>query len=333
MEIVRSKSGSPIEEDFSSGSGTPVVIDHTAGAGAAFYIDDAGNIQQIGGAVTQDVGRCDFRLTLTSGTPFTTSDVTAAETLYCAPCGGNRIALYDGSAWHIRSSAEMSIDIPDVTGVHDVFVYDSSGTPTLEVLVWTDATTRATALTTQDGVLVKNGDATRRYLGTFYSTTAGNGQTEDSFANRYLWNYYHRAARPMRAVDSTNTWDYTTATLRQANANASNQLNFVVGISENSVSANVIASAFNTSSQDISVGIGLDATNANVSGVICSNVRTISGANAPNSPSAMWVGFPGIGKHYLAWLEQSVAAGTTTWYGDNNTPSITQSGIHGTLIG
>ncbi len=43
---------------------------------------------------------------------------------------------------------------------------DSSGTPTLEALVWTNDTTRATALVRQDGVWSKTGALTRRYLGT-----------------------------------------------------------------------------------------------------------------------------------------------------------------------
>jgi hypothetical protein len=54
--------------------------------------------------------------------------------------------------------------------VYDVFLYDSGGTPTLEILAWTGNTTRATALTTQDGVLVKSGDASRRSLGTVRPT-------------------------------------------------------------------------------------------------------------------------------------------------------------------
>lgn len=190
---------------------------------------------------------CEGRLTLTTGVPVTTSDVTAAETLYFTAFRGNCIALYDGTNWVRRTFSEASIDVPDVTGVHDVFAYDNSGTVTLEVLVWTDDTNRATALTTQDGVLVKSGDATRRYLGTFYSTTAGNGQIEDSFANRYLWNYYNRVVRPMRTAVNAGDWTYTTATIRQANGAAANQLNFVIGVSEDEVGAEVVTAAKNSS--------------------------------------------------------------------------------------
>lgn len=40
---------------------------------------------------------CQGRLTLTSGTPVTTSDVTAATTIYFTPYKGNRIALCGGT--------------------------------------------------------------------------------------------------------------------------------------------------------------------------------------------------------------------------------------------
>lgn len=52
---------------------------------------------------------------------------------------------------------------------------------------WTDDTTRTDALTTQDGVLVKSSDKSRRYLGTFRTTSATT--TEDSAANRFLFDY------------------------------------------------------------------------------------------------------------------------------------------------
>ena len=73
--------------------------------------------------------------------------------------------------------------------VYDVFGYLNSGTLALELLIWTDATNRATALAYQDGVLIKSGNATRRYLGTIYINSTG-GQTEDTEIQRFVWNYY-----------------------------------------------------------------------------------------------------------------------------------------------
>lgn len=274
----------------------------------------------------------EFRLTLTTGTPVTTGDVTAAETLYCTPYVGNRIALYDGTRWNIRTSAEMSIDIPDVTGVHDVFCYDNSGVPTLEVLVWTNDTTRATALTYQNGILVKTGATTRRYLGSFYSTTAGNGQTEDSFAKRYVWNYNNRVVRPMRVTDATDSWSYGTATIRQANASTANQIEVVIGYSEDRVRAQVQAAATNTAAgAAFKVGIGVDSTTAFTSGILTTPSFSPV-ANYIVTLSAIYSGFPGVGRHYFAWLELPDSA-NTTWYGDNGAPASFQSGIIGEVSG
>lgn len=112
-----------------------------------------------------------FRLTLTTGVAVTTSDVIGATTIYCTPFGGNKISLYDGAVWRNYSSSEFSLALGVLTNKkpYDVFCYANLGVPTLEFLVWTNDTTRATALTLQDGVLVKTGAATRRYLGTFYN--------------------------------------------------------------------------------------------------------------------------------------------------------------------
>ena len=49
------------------------------------------------------------RLSLTSGTAITTSDVSSQTTLYYTPYNGNRIELYDGSAWSSLTFTERSI--------------------------------------------------------------------------------------------------------------------------------------------------------------------------------------------------------------------------------
>src|SRR3990167_7040004 len=134
---------------------------------------DADKLDGEEGTFYMDFGVCDGRLTLTSGTPVTTADVTGATSIYFAPFKGNRIGLYDGSsAWAIYTFTELTLALGTLTSglPYDVFAYDSSGTVTLEALAWTNGTTRATALTTQNGVLVKTGATTRRYLGTFYTT-------------------------------------------------------------------------------------------------------------------------------------------------------------------
>lgn len=96
----------------------------------------------------------------------------AGSTLYWTPYRGNRTSLYDGTRWKVHAVAESSIALTGLTSgkPYDVFLYDNAGTPTLELLVWTSDTVRATALALQDGVYVKSGATTRRYLGTIYTT-------------------------------------------------------------------------------------------------------------------------------------------------------------------
>ncbi len=276
---------------------------------------------------------CEFRLTGTSGVPVTTSDVTAIETLYFTPYKGNRIALYDGSKWVMRTSAELSIDVPDAALPYDVFVYDNAGVPTLELSnIWVTNNLRADSLAFQDGVYVKSGSPTRRYVGTFKPNTTGNGQTEDSMANRLIWNYYNRVARPMQKYADATTWTYTTEAWRRANNNTNNQVNFIVGISEDCVEASSTMAASNSSTGATTgfyIAIGLD-----VAGVItgCLNgVGSSSEINAIVSLRASVKTIPSVGYHSLLMLENSEAVGTTTWYGYVSTGEF-QGGIEGIVF-
>lgn len=282
-------------------------------------------------ATTNDViGKVnDFRLTLTSGAPVTTSNVAGATSIYCAPYKGNQIGLYTGSAWVIRSSSEFSLALGTLTSgkPYDVFCYDNSGTPTLEFLVWTSDTTRATALAYQDGILVKSGDATRRYLGTFYTTSTTT--TEDSETKRYLWNYYHRVKRTMRRVETTASWTYTTNTFRQANGSSSNQVECVLGVSEDAVNVNVTSSCVNSSTVSVMVGIGVDSTTIN--SAVSNGGITINASHAC-AQSAVYDGIVSAGRHYFAWLEASEAGGTTTWYGNGTLVVTFRNGLSGSVF-
>lgn len=276
---------------------------------------------------------CEGRLTLTSGTPVTTTDVTAATTVYFTPFRGSRIALYDGSStWTVYAFTEKSIALPAASSqMYDVFIYDNGGTPTLELTSWTNDTTRATALTTQDGVLVKSGATTRRYLGSVRTTTVA-GQSEDSVSKRYLFSYYGRVRRPMRRVESTASWNYTTLTWRQANAAAANQVEFVIGVSEDEVHALLLGMASNSAAgNQFAVGIGLDSTSA-VATDQHHQAGAAAAAGAVTNMSAEYRGFPGVGRHTLVWLEQSAAAGTTTFYGNNATGVGEKAGLFGSVM-
>ena len=274
------------------------------------------------------------RLTLTTATPVTTADVTAATTIYFTPYKGNKVALYDGtSKWKVYGISELSIAVPATTNqMYDVFVYDNSGTPTLELTAWTNDTTRATALTTQNGVLVKTGATTRRYVGSF-RTTGVSGQTEDSNAKRYVWNYHNRVFRRMYVRDTTDSWTYSTAAWRQANNSAANQIDFVIGVLEDPVTATLTVSATTSgTARNVSAGLKLDAVNGedftSGDGVFYPSTARSDGYATITATYSKYVA---VGRHYLAWTEYGFGVDTQTWYGDQ--AGVSQAGIVGGLFG
>ena len=157
------------------------------------------------------------RLTTESGVPVSTSDRTAQSTLYYTPYVHDIISLWDGADWLPTAFTEHTVTGAALTGLtsgrpYDVFAYLSSGALASEVLAWTSATSRATAVTLQDGRYCKSGDKTRLYLGTFYTTSTT--ATEDSQSRRYVWNTYNRAIRRAFCEDATSH-TYSTASQRQ----------------------------------------------------------------------------------------------------------------------
>lgn len=158
-------------------------------------------------------------LTTESGVPVSTSDRTAQSTIYYTPFRHDQIALWDGAKWRPYTFTETSLALSGLTSgkPYDVFGYVSSGVLALELLVWTDDTTRATAVTLQDGRYCKSGDKTRLLLGTIYTTATTT--TEDSEAKRYVCNVYNAVPRRiLSAISATYSHTYTTGTWREWNA-------------------------------------------------------------------------------------------------------------------
>lgn len=269
---------------------------------------------------------CQGRLTLTTATPITTADVTAATTLYFTPYRGCQIGTYSGSAWSVNAFVEKSLSLAGLAAntPHDVFIVD--GTLALEVVAWMNATTRATALALQDGIYVKSGAATRRYLGTI-CTTATIGQCEDSVLRRFVWNAYNRVPRPMRCIDTTDTWAYAVTAWRQARADAANKVEYVQGLSEEPVWAQAMAAVQVVSGIAGSVGVGVDSTTTN-SAQLLHDVA--ASATVALQASARYDGWPGVGYHYLAWLEYR-RAGTVTFLGDGGIADQ-QSGMVASVV-
>jgi hypothetical protein len=194
--------------------------------------------------------------------------------LYLDPSNtGGVISLYDGSAnWKSYLISEISFDLTGIstTAPTDIFVYDNAGTPTMESAAWTSNNLRATALTAQNGVLVKSGSTTRRWVGTVYGTAAntvadvwyGNGTVTPQL---YVMNAYNKIKRraftsPAYTNDNANT-TFTTAstTWTTANGGVGHKVEFLsdqLNASNFSLSALLSNSGANTTR----LAVGFDST-------------------------------------------------------------------------
>jgi hypothetical protein len=277
------------------------------------------------------------RLTLTQGTAVTTSDVTSSS-IYVEPSdAGDTVNLYDGTNWQRAAVPPSTISISNsglaANTMYDVFGYlTSAGALALELLAWTNDTTRATAIAQQNGVDVKSGAPTRRLLGS--ARTDGSTLFNDTMAKRWLANRYNLAPREMQVVDPTFTWNYSTASFRQMNGAATNQLDFVICAAAVAVEAVALMHASNSTAtgRGVTCGIGLDSATINHSNTLTG--RTVADNNgAPRSVSSYWRGYPGVGRHVLVPLEVGNGNDVQSWFGVNGSPILFQSGISGALLG
>lgn len=274
------------------------------------------------------------RLSLVSNQPV--ADATSAGTLFytaSGTTGGIVISLWDGTRYINVITQQKSLDVTATSGKgYDVWGYLSSGDLALETLVWTDANTRATALAMDSyGVIYKNGDRTRRWLGSFYAS--GTNQITDDTGLRGLFNAFNQVPRALKSGESTDSWTYTLASLREINGGSTNGVSRVSVFSGNTttvVTLSALNVASNTSAGIRLGGIGLNTGSSVASDCINSEATNVAGGRC--SPASHYTGIPGLGLSYLAQLEWSVAAGTTTWYGDDGSTTPVQSGMRGWVL-
>jgi len=248
------------------------------------------------------------RLTLETGVPVPATDQTAKTTIYFTPYQGNRISLYDGTQWSLRTFTELSLALGTLTADknYDVFVYSNAGTLTLELsAAWTSDIARADALALQDGIYVKSGATTRLYLGTFRTTSTTT--TEDSAVKRFVWNNYNRVARENYKTDATaHSYD---GGARVWNGDSTHQIGFVSGLAESAFSTTLTMYMGGAGTFKIAM-IGLDSLTT----VYRMMFLLISFAAAVDAqPSLAGVIPAQIGYHFLAPLESTNTNGANTF--------------------
>lgn len=292
------------------------------------------------GSGTVDPAICNGRLSASSTVAVTTSDTTSA-TLYFLPrqnAGltnsgtGGKIALYSGTVWGLHDigasgvSGSVTSLTTTTTPVYDVFLYDNAGTLTLEFVKWTSNTARATALAIQDGVLVKSGAATRRYLGTIHVVNnSGTISVRDSVGERFVWNFYNRAQVVDQAFESTSgSWTSPNSTTPRAmNANTTGLPwvhKLVVGVADYPVTARVVVTIATTGY--LMPNIALD--DITVSGSESTASRGTGGGAMADFEARI------EGYHYLQATENTNGAGTCSVFGayatENGYTSMTMFG-------
>jgi len=263
-----------------------------------------------GGSSYADKALTKGRLTVVSGQSVVTTNATNT-TVYFTPHNGNGIALYDGSStWTNATFTEITCTVPSTTAtLYDVFIYDNGSAVVSDVVAWASDTARTTALILQDGIYVKTGATTRKYVGTFCTTETA-GQVVDTLRRRLVYNYYNKISRTFLRQESTVSWVYSTATLRQVNANSANQVEVVIGVRDTSIALEFIHFAVSGSTGNFMAAIGENSTSAVATNCIGGVETRVAGYVL--NPKAHITTIPRLGYSYYAMLEMPTAA--CTWY-------------------
>jgi hypothetical protein len=171
-------------------------------------------------------------------------------------------------------------------------------------VIWTNDSTRATALTTQNGIYVLNGSTAWRYLGTYRTVAAG--QTEDSITKRFVYNYYNRVERDVYVAEGTNH-NYNGVARKWNNSDTNNKLEWIIGVAEERVRFNgaaFMAAGAAGSYAQTQVWLDGGATGGFESiYTYTANYIQAAGLNVPTSIAA--------GYHYIQMYELSNHAGDT----------------------
>ncbi|HYF49517.1 MAG TPA: hypothetical protein VEJ63_08930 [Planctomycetota bacterium] len=220
--------------------------------------------------------------------------------------------------WCVQNATANTFELAGSTGNG---TYTSGGT-------WRKMNvSRATSLTLQDGVPCKTGALTRRYIGSFVATAAN--QTEDSAQRRFVWNMYNAHRRPLRVLESTDSWTYSSATVRPLNNSGANSIDVLIGYAQSMVmlDAFVLANS-STAGSTPAAGIGENSTSVlTVPGQI-GMYNTIAVANQAQPFWSRLTRFPAAGAHFYQLLERG-GSGTCTWFGDAGISDRLQSGMDG----
>jgi len=257
-------------------------------------------------------------------TVWLTSHIDKFISLYVLASSG----FYARDSWYSYSiGTPPSVALTGLTaGVPaDIYAYATSASAVaLELIPWTDATTRATTLNrTQDGVWHKNGDVTRRYCGSILPSSAtqmtmlrrGTGGAKASCC---IWNVSNRVRSQFVWVSNTADWAIPSAgSWQQWNADTNARVDWVTGLPVEDAGMAAHAALVPTGA-DVGIAIGYDSTTtpAGLRGYA-------SGAAGIVVPGVAAHGVtPAVGSHFATTLGRT--SGSSHIYG---TTSLAAAGL------
>ena len=310
--LGRSSSGAgDVEEIACTATGRSIIAASTANAALNLLLPsqsgNAGKLLTTDG--TDASWAASFLQALTPGGRLTYSSTdplaygSSNSSIYYLPYTSNVVAVYDGTKWVMRTFSSINITSFVSDTVYDIFLYDNSGTLAAEKLDWASNTARATALAYQDGVLVKSGDATRRWVGTVYSNFLGVSAKEIG-----IWNMYNQILRPMTVSNTTSHTYNGTSWRLWNNSITDNRLRFVVGLAGQDLRPGIISDVTNGASSFGAVSVGYDSTT-----VPNGTTNLLGVASAQHVSGAVGTQIAELGVHTFNGLEICTSANNSTF--------------------
>jgi len=367
---VQFRRGTTAESDAFTGAAGEVTVDttkktlrvHDGATVGGSELALAADVAALGnGAIVSPQGR----LTMTSNVADPSADIAGATGVYYMPVSGDFVPIFDGVAFRTRSIGSALVLPFDNDPAHqgyqqagrnyDLFAFDDAGTIRLGTgPAWTAGggsdTARgvgdgSTELENFSGRLVNKvaialryglGVADRLVVPVRQATYLGSmraiadGQGNDTKDKRFLFNAFNRVPRPLLKQNAAATYTYSSQAWRQAEGNATNQVEVLLGLAGISVEAESVSIAQASAAAEgfFFSGIGVDSAIEPAADALRGWGLAHSGQYS--SATAKYRGYPGMGHHTLVNLEFGNASGVT-FLGYGQSP-LSGSGIAGSVF-
>ena len=303
-------------------------------------------IEALGDAVKSVVN---LRLSLSSSRPVPSESDLNATSIYVHPYNGNEIALYSTALlrWQvIRFSGILSFSLAPASIAnrnYDVYLYNSgtalSPVLAVEYVAWSNDTTPPTR-GIQDGVQVKNGNPSRRFVGIVRTTNAGTstvdlggillGAESANFPRVYLANLYNLYdARATYFFE--NSWTTSSETWAPVPSSVYPVAPRISWVQASNTLATAFLDIYNNWAEPYTLSVGqgpITYVGPGLDTVAGPEVDAFYGECQYNNSTAgsQWARSVTPGKHDLYYLYRSFSGGGTA------TPVINEHASHGMII-